>query len=256
IDISTYYYVMATLSIIGHTEGIEGITFKFLWPNYPVWNDVILILTLSGMVLFPSLFTRNFLNIPKSRPQLSRLLLLLAGLSVLTAFCSFVLNYRLMMVTTMLLTMVCIVINFTAGIVRWYDGYYAARYYNLAWSFILGGGLIMALSKLGMLPRNWLTEHAGQIGAAIEILLLSFALANRMNYERRTREAAQQESAEAQQKLLEMQIRVNQDLDRLIRARTEELEKANEKLQEMSITDELTQLRNRRFFDQNFSKEY
>src|SRR5690606_40510678 len=56
--------------------------------------------------------------------------------------------------------------------------------------------------------------------------------------------------------ILDMQIKLNRDLDRLIRARTEELEKANEKLQEMSITDELTQLRNRRFFDQNFSKEY
>ncbi len=255
-DVSYFYYVLYTLSMVSLTAGIEGITFKFLWPNFPIWNDVFLILTLSGMVLFPSLFTRSFLNIPKARPQFSRLLLILAGLSVLTALSSFVVNYRLVMVTTMVLTMICILINFTSGVVRWYDGYHAARYYNFAWSFILGGGLIMALSKLGMLPRNWLTEHAGQIGAAIEILLLSFAMANRMNYERRTREAAQQESAKAQQQILDMQIKLNRDLDRLIRARTEELEKANEKLQEMSITDELTQLRNRRFFDQSYSKEY
>jgi len=255
-EASYFYYVMYALSMVGLTAGIEGITFKFLWPGQPAWNDPFLVLALSGMVLFPCLFTRSFLNMSKARPQLSWLLLLLAGLSILTAVGSFVLDYRLMMVTTMLLTMVSIVINFISGVVRWYDGYYAARYYNLAWSFILGGGMIMALGKLGFLPRTWLTEHAGQIGAALEILLLSFALANRMNYERKTREAAQQESAEAQRKLLQMQIKLNQDLDRLIQARTSELEKANERLQEMSITDELTQLRNRRFFDQNYSKEY
>src|SRR5690606_31650520 len=50
-DISHFYYVMYTLSMVGLTAGIEGITFKFLWPNSPVWNDVFLILTLSGMVL-------------------------------------------------------------------------------------------------------------------------------------------------------------------------------------------------------------
>ncbi len=160
------------------------------------------------------------------------------------------------MVITILLSATGIVTCFTTGVVRWKDGFHAARYYNLAWTFMLGGGLILAFNKLGFLPRNGFTENAAQAGTLIEVLLLSFAMANRMSWERQQREEAQRQAAEVQKRLLDSQIEMNRQLDEKVRERTEALEEANEKLLTLSTTDELTQLKNRRYFDQAFLTEY
>ncbi|PVY77502.1 diguanylate cyclase [Tamilnaduibacter salinus] len=255
-DASYLYYVFYVLSMVALVAGIHGVTFKYFWPGSTGLNDVSLILALSGMVFFPSLFTRHFLKMPQDRPRMAKMLVGLAALAVLTAIGSFFLPYRELMVTTIMLAGSAIVLNFASGIVRWWDGFHAARYYNLAWTFMLGGGLIMLLNKIGVAPRNWFTENAGQIGTSAEVLLLSFALANRMSYERRKREEAQRQSAQAQQELLDAQVAMNRDLDCKVRERTEALEEANAKLQEISITDGLTGLRNRRYFDQTFEMEY
>ncbi|MCG8312013.1 MAG: GGDEF domain-containing protein [Pseudomonadales bacterium] len=70
------------------------------------------------------------------------------------------------------------------------------------------------------------------------------------------KETAQKASAQAKEQLLQVQIEVNADLDRKVRERTEALEAANEKLQRLSTTDELTQLRNRRYFNEIFQTEF
>jgi diguanylate cyclase len=49
---------------------------------------------------------------------------------------------------------------------------------------------------------------------------------------------------------------MNRQLDEKVRERTEALEEANEKLLTLSTTDELTQLKNRRYFDQVLHIEY
>ncbi len=43
---------------------------------------------------------------------------------------------------------------------------------------------------------------------------------------------------------------MNADLDRMVRERTEALEEANRRLQEVSVTDGLTRIKNRRFFEE------
>ncbi len=255
-DISYFYYVMTVISISILLAGIEGLTFKYLWPESAWLNDSILVVALSGTVIFSALFFRSFLAIPQTRPRLSKVLLIFAMLTALTAASAFFLPYRPTMLTTILLAVGAILVGFWAGIVRWRDGFHAAKYLNIAWSCVLVAGLLLALNKLGFLPRNGFTENVGQIGTGFQTLLLSFALAHHMNHERKMREQAQQESVAAQQELLDQQVRANEDLDRMVRQRTEELELANSKLKQISATDGLTNLLNRRAFEELFQIEY
>lgn len=255
-DISFLYYVCYCLSMLLLIAGIDGVTFKFLWPTATWWNDVNLVVALSGTVLFPCLFTRHVLDMPTVRPRFSALLLGNAGLALLTAIGALFLPYHVMIITTLILALFSIVLNFISGVVRWKDGYTPARYYVLAWSFLLVGAAIMTFNKFGILPRTLFTENASALGACLELMLLSFALANRMTVERRMRETAQRESAAAQQSLLEHQRQLNERLDGMVRERTAKLQEMNTRLQQMSITDELTGLKNRRCFDEAFLTEY
>src|SRR5690606_11743457 len=107
---------------------IQGLTYMYLWPGNVTLNDATLVLSLSGMIFFPTLFFRSFLSLPETRPVLSRVLLVFTCLSILTAAGGFFLPYRFMIVTTILLVLGAIMTGFTAGILRWLDGYHAAKY--------------------------------------------------------------------------------------------------------------------------------
>ena len=89
------------------------------------------------------------------------------------------------------------------------------------------------------LPRTRLTEHATQVGTALEVILLSLALAGRLQHERRLREQAQAEA-------IVMERHANEQLEQRVAERTRELEEANRLLEQLSRTDALTGVNNRR----------
>lgn len=82
----------------------------------------------------------------------------------------------------------------------------------------------------------------------IYAVLLSFALAEYINYEKRMR-------YEAQQNALALRKTHNEELEAKVAQRTEELETLNRKLSDLSTTDQLTGLRNRRFLDNLLREE-
>lgn len=70
---------------------------------------------------------------------------------------------------------------FAAGILAWLRGMRVARYFIIAWTAFLLGGIVNTLMVLGYLPNMFLTMYASQIGSALEVGLLSLALADRIN---------------------------------------------------------------------------
>ena len=63
------------------------------------------------------------------------------------------------------------------GLLVWQKGQILGGFYVLAWTPLLIGHLILAVSKLGVMPRSFMTEFVPQVGVALEVILLSFAMA-------------------------------------------------------------------------------
>jgi len=146
-----------------------------------------------------------------------------------------------------------------SGAYRWYRGDVYARYFTIAWFSLLLGGLILALNKITILPQNIFTENATQIGSAIEIVLLSLALADRLYQEKSASISAQQQALVqeraarlAQEKTLSVQREANILLEKRVQERTAELELLNDRLIELSCTDALTGVKNRGGFEEAF----
>src|SRR5690606_11272209 len=106
-----------------------------------------------------------------------------------------------------------------------------AALFLLAWLTLLLGASLLALRNFALIPSNAFTMHAMQIGSALEMILLSLALAARFNELKRQKELVLQ-SHERQ-------------LAHRVAERTEALEEANRQLSSMAMQDALTQLANR-----------
>src|SRR5690606_41505912 len=84
-DISYFYCAMYIVSMGLLMASIQGLTYMYLWPGNVRLNDAALVLSLSGMIFFPTLFFRSFLALPQTRPVLAKALLLFPALSFVTA---------------------------------------------------------------------------------------------------------------------------------------------------------------------------
>jgi len=63
-----------------------------------------------------------------------------------------------------------------------------ARYYLIAWGVLLGGTLITMLVYLGVVPYDFWIMRSVQVGAVLEVTLLSLGLGHRYNVLQRERE--------------------------------------------------------------------
>lgn len=283
------YYVLYVACMGAFLGSLQGINFQFLWPNAIHWNDQSILVFLGGVVLFALIFTRNFLQL-KEIPVLSRLFAVIAVATFFIIVFSNLFPYHTMIRLLIGIAVLGIGLAIMTSIMRWSQGFSAARYYTIAWSSLLLGGAILAMNKFDIIPRNFFTENIVQLGSALEVILLSFALADRLNQEKRERFEAQisalqhekiarksqeealeqeryarmaqekalqheREAREAQARALEIQKQATETLELRVKERTVELENVNRQLELMSITDPLTNVRNRRFFDQIMQRE-
>ncbi len=111
-----------------------------------------------------------------------------------------------------------------AGIVCAWRRYRPAYWFVTAWGLFLIGIFATGLTLAGLIPYQFITANAMQFGAALEVLLLSLALADRISSLRAEKELAQ---AEANRNLRCL----NEYLESLSQARTSELTAANQALE-------------------------
>lgn len=246
---SYFYYVGFIMSMPLFFLAIGGQGYRYVWTDSIEWNSVALPLFLSSTVLFGSLFTRRFLTLNTLSTPVDLMIKTFAILGFVSVMLSFMLPYHIIIKALVPIGLFACIADLTAGCLAWYRKVPSARYYLVAWASFLFGSIIFALSKVALIPTNFFTEYAIQIGSILEAVLLSFALANRINVERRLRFEAQEASLSTTQRL-------NEQLEQRVQERTMELEMLNKQLKVLSNTDELTGLRNRRYMTTAIEEEW
>jgi len=105
-----------------------------------------------------------------------------------------------------------------------------ARFFLFAWSFFLIGVTVFALKDFGILPFNAFTNFALPVGSVVEILLLSFALADRINVLKQEKELSQQQAFLAMKENERLVKEQNIQLEKKVHERTADLENRNSEL--------------------------
>ena len=180
-DTSYLYYIFYIASFGLYQLSVNGAAVEYFWPNNPWWANASTPFFIAAAALFGSQFARSFLQTSSHSRWVDRLLLVLIGCSAVVLALSLMTSYALALRLATGLALVFTVVIFISGIVAWCRGLRVARYFIIAWSAFLFGGVVNTLMVLGYLPNVFLTMYASQIGSAIEVALLSLALADRIN---------------------------------------------------------------------------
>lgn len=259
-DRSYMEYVLFALGMAVGLASVNGLAQQFLWPEWPGWGHVAFPLGFSVAGLFGAMFTRSFLATARTAPRLDRLLRVLVGLFALSMLLHLV-SYQWGAMTVSLAGFTVAGVSLAAGLQAWRRGHPGARFFLLAWTVLLAGVAVTALRNFGWLPTNLVTQHAMQIGSILDMLLLSFALADRINSTRAEKEAAQAGMLEAKQTMLDALRRSEEALEGRVAQRTQELATANAQLRENEQTlsrlarqDALTGLGNRIALEEEMRK--
>ncbi|QXH99854.1 response regulator [Pseudomonas monsensis] len=180
-DTSYLYYIFYIASFGLYQLSVNGAAVEYFWPDNPWWANAATPFFIGCAGLFGSQFARSFLQTNNHSRWLDRVLIGLIAFSALVVGLSLMTSYALSLRLATLLALTFTVVIFAAGILAWWRGLRVARYFIIAWSAFLLGGIINTLMVLGLLPNVFLTMYASQIGSAIEVALLSLALADRIN---------------------------------------------------------------------------
>ncbi|MBC7399121.1 MAG: GHKL domain-containing protein, partial [Mucilaginibacter sp.] len=164
-----------------------------------------------------------FLDTPQRARRFDKVLtgiiVLLAIALLLTVVGKIQIGFQLMQVSTTLFAFSLIIVS----VIVMRSGYRPARFVFFSWSILLVGAIIFALKDNGLLPYNIFTSYSMQGASIIEMALLSFGLADRINILKREKEASQAEA-----------LNIAKENERIIREQNVILElKVNERTHEL-----------------------
>ncbi len=224
----SYLYYVSYIIFVGLTQAVlQGYGFKYLWPNstWLVLQSTFLIPVLNGWTAIA--FVKHFLNTKETYPLGNKILnwifIFYTVCFVLSLMNEFYFAQNLVQLTAMIGSLLTIYIAYKIG----RQGYRPANYFLVAWTIFLLSVVVFVLRNFNMLPYNNLTFYALQIGSALEVTLLSFALADKINIYRKEKEESQLEA-----------LRISQENERIIREQNTMLEvKVEERTHELNLSN-------------------
>lgn len=234
---STYILYVFYILFVGLTQGcILGYTSRYLYPNSIFLSNFMMILIPAMSGVCGLFFVKSYLSAKKTVYSLVKylnLFLLIYGIIIFLGILGYYqLANLIMQVNAGLLSF----FGFFIGYKAFKNGYKPALFFLIAWSVFLLSVIVYVLKNLNVLPYNNLTLYALQIGSALEVLLLSFALADKINIYKAEKEKSQAQTLSAVQENERMAREQNVILERNVEERTSELLTTNKNLNK-TLTD-------------------
>ena len=227
----SYLIYVIYVFFVGITQAaLEGYTHLYFWPENS-WLASRSVYFFTSLVSISSIvFLRNFLRTKTYAPTLHKFS------NIIFVFFSGVFIYAILDINPIVhvasqfgIAIVGFYI-FITSIVVYRSGYSPAKFYLLAWSILVVGIIVYSLKDSGIIPSNPLTNYMMMIGSAIEVVLLSLALADRINILKKEKAQSQADALRISKENEEIVVLQNVQLEQKVSERTLDLETSNKQL--------------------------
>jgi len=204
-DESYVFYVAYLLSLMFYQAILTGFGVQHLWGDQSFLSEQGLGLSVALSFLFGAIFIDRFLNLKKRNRFCHRLFVIGIWLYGALSILSLVLPEAIIVTVEQPVGLVACFAVFAIAWYEWMHGNSVARYFIIAWGLLLVGTFSYTLLLLGLVPRNPFTENIQVVGIGIEMLVLSVALADRINRNRIERMATLQTLMETSKERFEVE---------------------------------------------------
>ena len=266
---SFLFYTGYALSLGLTLASLQGLGYAYLWPEQVWLQGKAVLIFGNATILFAVLFSRHLLPIAEFSPLVDKISQVAAwafGICILT---STLLPYPFAI--KLYLVMLAIIVFVAMFIGGWlsFKGVAIARYFSVAWLFLLVSGFVVSLDSVNIINLGISTSYLLIIAGTVETVILALILA--INYSHSYDELIttqafaleqEQQASKAKEDLLAVQKRYQDDLEYKVEERTLELEitlrelsEVNQELERLTAIDPLTGINNRRHFDKKLKSE-
>ena len=281
---SYLYYAGFVLMLALFLASQLGYLYQWSLGYYPYWHYLSVPLIIIAADVFGSLFYLRFLRLRERMPRFAWAIYVALASTLVTGVFSVHLDYGTLIGLVLAITGFNSLAGILAAIYLSMQGSRPAQFLVVGWLAFMVCVIIMVFTKFGVMHSDFISEFGMRLGAAIEVVIFSFALSLRINEERRAKEqamlaaeqaqtqkveaqalalASEREARAARELALEQQRKLNEQLEIMVHERThelegalQELERTNRELQTLSVKDALTNVFNRRFFNQKILDEW
>jgi diguanylate cyclase (GGDEF)-like protein len=212
-DVAYLYYILYTISVGIWLYFLQGHA-KLVSGQRPFFDQAMLWFWVGSTITWGALFTLSFLRLRDGRPYFKYVFIVSAALGGVVSISGLAGWDTIAFTLSHYLGILLPILIIMVAVIKLIQGFPSALYFLIAWSFLAVGGFVFSLMGLKILQVNFWTINAIAIGTTIESILLSMALADRF---------------------------------KRLEAEKERLEKIQAHYRELSLTDALTGLHNKRF---------
>jgi len=188
------FYVLNIFAYLVMSNAYDGGAFQLLWPNTPSLNDYIFPI-FNGLSQLTSLvFMMALLQIMASQRWYKYYFLVLISIVSTFPILGVLLPYSTIVPIQVVFSLLVYSSALALGLHLSFKGNRTALYFTVAMGLFMVGIVSSNLKGLGLLPTNFFTQHAFQLGFFIDMVVLSLALAQKIDIARKERILAQKEN--------------------------------------------------------------
>jgi two-component system, sensor histidine kinase LadS len=158
-----------------------GFAYQYFWPDSPAWANACLPVLLCLSLITALEFSTTILRARDYTPRLNLVARVLQGLAVVAIALTPFIEYAVLIKPVTFLIFVAVVFMIGLGVICLLAGSRPARFYVVAWGAFLAGSVVFLLKNFGVVSHTFMSQHAWQVGALLEMILLSMTLSSRMN---------------------------------------------------------------------------
>lgn len=235
-DLNYAYYIGYILFIGLGQITLSGHLFTLVTGSFPYLHKMSIVVLPAVSGIGAVLFIQHFLMSKENFPGLHKALWVILVSYALAAIVRLLGQYQISARMMDSIGMPGAILVYILAIKTYKNGYKPARFFILAWTIFIAGVVLFVMRNLGVLPFNLLTTYTLPVGAALEVALLSFALADKINTLQAEKADKEKQVVEA---LLENERLIKEQnviLEHKVKERTAELYESNNQLSK-ALTD-------------------
>lgn len=265
-DWAYLYNTAFILSAMLYQSSISGFGSQYLWGQQGFLNDKSYGLGILTTIFFAGRFAVLFIDLRNRVPMLGKftdVFVTIFGFCILPVL--LMPEREIMPVIYVMELLICVY----AMIIMAHQcltGNYWARFLMAGWSVLITGTFFYVASQIGLIKHNTIIEYIHAAGLALGNVMVTSALAARMQRERNEKNQALKQALDLAREVTELTWEKEQiaasardELERRVDQKTrdlsrmlEDLKTSNEKLEHATLTDALTSVGNRRYLDNRF----